>query len=59
MTTEGTGDDEQSPPPIDFSPGRQLYMSQFADDPGALIFENTGSDPAVVYELQVEPATSS
>ena len=59
VTTEGTEDDGQSSSPIDFSPGRQLYMSQFADDPGALMFENTGSHPAVVYELQVEPATSS
>ena len=59
VTTEGTDDDEQPTSPVDFSPGRQLYMSQFADDPGALTFENTGSDPAVVYELQVEPATSS
>lgn len=46
------------PSPVSFSAGRQLYLPQFADEPGALVFENTGADPAVVYELLVEPAAS-
>ena len=58
LPTDGSSTDAEARSPVDFSPGRQLYLPQFADDPAALVFANPGPDAAVVYELRVEPGRS-
>jgi len=43
---------------FELTAGNSLQLDKSVD-PEELIFENAGGEPAVVYELQVEPATSN
>lgn len=50
-----TADDEAEPITFEFTAGRSLQLPKTVDVE-SLVFESTGTDPAVVYELRVEPA---
>jgi hypothetical protein len=48
-------DEETEPLTFEFRAGRSLQLP-LSVDVESLVFESTGTDPAVVYELRVEPA---
>ena len=48
-------DDEAEPLTLEFKAGRSLQLPMTIDVE-SLVFESAGPDPAVVYELRVEPA---
>ncbi len=50
-----TGDGETEPVTFVFKPGRSLQLPKTVDVE-SLVFESTGTDQAVVYELRVQPA---
>ena len=56
--TGDAGADTTEPVSFDFTAGRSLDLPKVVD-PRDLVIENTGAEPAIVFELRVEPGPSA